>query len=102
MRKLALIMVCLSTPGFAQSGTVRLVADTWDNIPEVQIVSGINAPDSGPQENLSNIAKGWSKAYDTRVCYKRSRDPSRSGSGMSASWSCSSKLTSGSEDFSLR
>lgn len=82
-------------------GTITLISDTWENLPEVEIVSGLNAPDEGNQISLSNVELGWtSQEFEDRVCYRRSNDPSRVGSGLT-SWNCISRPTSGSETASL-
>jgi hypothetical protein len=84
----------------ASAGTVHLVADTWDNIPRVEITSGMNAPNT-PVSSYQNVARGWSADYADRVCYRRSMNPSDASSSLGY-WNCSSALTSQTEDFSLR
>jgi hypothetical protein len=82
-------------------GTIRLVSDSWDNIAQVEIVSGMNAPDQGSSDNLINVQRGWSDEYQQRVCYRRSRDPSRADSGL-GDWNCFTRTISGIEVVSLR
>ena len=81
-------------------GTIVVVSDTWDNIPEVEIVSGMNAPDDGNKLNLRDVQRGWQMPFEDHVCYRRSNDPGRPGSGLTP-WSCFTRSISGSETVSL-
>lgn len=81
-------------------GTITLVSDVWDNLPEVEFMVGMNAPASGQTYTLNNVQRGWSDTFQDRVCYRRSNNPSQPGSGLN-NWSCASNPISDPEQVSL-
>ncbi len=93
--------IFLYLPVQAQAGEVRLVSDTWDYICKVDLVFGINAPQSGKKRSFNDVPYGFSIQGTDRICYRRSADPDNCGSGLGP-WNCKAKLTSGTKEFSIR
>jgi len=86
---------------YAFAGTVRLVSNTWDNVPRVEVMTGLDAPDRGQLSSYTNVRKGTVLvAADNRLCFRRSGDPSRPDSPLTE-WRCADKGTSGTYDFNL-
>lgn len=81
-------------------GTITLIADTWDNLPEVEFMIGMDAPNQGQTYTLHNVARGWRDQFQDRVCYRRSSNPSQQGSGLN-NWSCVTNPISDPETASL-
>jgi len=96
----AVTMAHLFVAPAAFAGTVVLISDTWDNICRVEVTTGINAPNTSVQP-FSGVRPGRVTSGTDRLCYRRSNDPRNCSSGLTE-WRCSAKLTSGTENFSLR
>jgi hypothetical protein len=94
-------IVLLLTAAPALAGNVRLVSDTWDNIPKVEVVSGSNAPQQGTTESFADVQKGWNITRPERICYRRSSNPSDANSGLN-DWTCGTELLDKTSDLSLQ
>jgi len=82
-------------------GEITLVSDTWDNMPKVEVAWGTNAwQNPVGRQTYTNVKKGWRLTRESRICYRRSRNPSDPTSTLNT-WTCSSNPASRPHTFSL-
>ncbi len=92
-------LLFLHTP--AHAGEVRLVSDTWDNIPVVEFCEGMNAPQRCVYSDTAySVQRGYVYSGQDKVCYRRSSDPYYANSPLNQ-WTCATRLISGSYTYSI-
>ena len=91
----------VSSLGLAHAGDVALYNDSWDNIPQVMVIRGLNAPNSGNVDTYNNVKRGFVTSGSSRLCYKRSSNPNNSSSALQSNWTCASQTVSGTYDLKM-
>ncbi len=81
------------------AGKVRLKSDNFDNICQVKLTVGPEAP-NGTVEDIENVKKGWSRTGNGRICYRRSSDPDVCG--KLTNWNCCINPGAGTTNCSIR
>ena len=76
-------------------GEIDLYSDNWDYICKVEVMTGLQAPESGKIQTYEDVEFDESTPLASgkdRVCYKRSRFPSQCESQLTV-WTCKSNPT---------
>ena len=91
----------LTSAGIVHAGDVALYNNSWDNIPQVMVIRGLNAPNSGNIDTYNNVKRGFVTSGSSRLCYKRSTNPNNSSSPLQSNWTCASQTVSGTYDLKI-
>ena len=97
---LAVLLTVVAASAWVHAGSVRLVNNYYNTICKVEVIKGINAPQTGSPESYSNVAKGVVTSAEGRLCFRRSADPANCASPLTE-WRCADKGTSGTLEFNL-
>jgi len=95
---IAFSLASLFLYGVAHAGNVDLYNESWDNIPRLLIKKGLNGD---REELLENVPRGFVASAVSRLCYKRSSDPSNSNSPLTPNWTCASQTVSGTYEMKV-
>lgn len=89
-------LVSLFISGVAHAGTVQLYNGMSGNIPQLVVVTGLNALNNGDVKTFNNVKSGSSSFFSakSKICYKRSSNINDSNSPLQANWTCKSETTS--------
>lgn len=94
---IALVMFAFTACTFASvafaTGYIVLISDTWDELCEVETVSGPNAPGRGYRQSWNDVVKGDSFTFEDKVCYRRPAQPPCSDNW--SGWVCCQELIDG-------
>lgn len=96
---LKLVVAASLLPNLANAGEVVLESDNWNYICEVEVTTGIDAPNSDILE-FTDVRDGWKFSAEDKMCFRRSRDPRICGGGLTL-WTCATQITSGTNSISL-
>lgn len=94
------LSVPASMPSLVEAGTVVLESTVWGYICEVDVTTGIDAPNTSVVSH-TDVRDGWSVSAEDKLCYRRSRDPRQCDAGMT-DWTCVTQIVSGTETTSIR
>ena len=84
--------------GVVHAGDVALYNESWDNIPRLLVKKGLNGE---TEELLQNVPRGFVASAVSKLCYKRSSDPSNSDSPLTQSWTCATQTVSGTYEMKI-